>query len=80
MSSTLLEGKSDELINDFYREMDRYSKKNYERAAVYRDRISALKIFKGHRVLQASTIQRCNLCKMHKRQNKIGVTSVMKAG
>ena len=40
----LLEGKSDELINDFYREMDRYSsKKNYERAAIYRDRISALR-------------------------------------
>ena len=40
----LLEGKSDELINDFYREMDKYSsKKNYERAAIYRDRISALR-------------------------------------
>ena len=40
----LLEGKSDDLIKDFYKEMDRYSsKKNYERAAIYRDRISALR-------------------------------------
>ena len=40
----LLKGKSEELINDFYRQMDQYStKKNFERAAVYRDRISALR-------------------------------------
>ena len=40
----LLEGKSEELIKDFYKEMDKHSiKKSYEKAAIYRDRISALR-------------------------------------
>jgi len=40
----LLEGKSDDLINNFYTAMDDFSRtKDYEKAAIYRDRISALR-------------------------------------
>ncbi len=40
----LLEGKSEDLINNFYIAMDKFSqKKDYEKAAIYRDRISALR-------------------------------------
>ena len=40
----LLVGKSDELVKDFYSLMDRFSeKKDYEKAAIYRDRVSALR-------------------------------------
>ena len=40
----LLNGKSKELIDNFYTSMDSFSKKkDYEKAAIYRDRISALR-------------------------------------
>ena len=40
----LLSGRSDELITEFYDLMDTFShKKDYEKAAIYRDRISALR-------------------------------------
>ena len=40
----LLEGKSEDLINNFYTSMDKFSRtKDYEKAAIYRDRISALR-------------------------------------
>lgn len=40
----LLEGKSQDLIDNFYITMDEFSqKKDYEKAAIYRDRISALR-------------------------------------
>ena len=40
----LLEGKSEDIINEFYSSMDFNSKnKSYERAAIYRDKISALR-------------------------------------
>ena len=40
----LLEGKSEELIQKFYNSMDSFSlNKDYEKAALYRDRISALR-------------------------------------
>jgi excinuclease ABC subunit C len=40
----LLSGKSEELIDNFYSLMDEYSlNRNYEKAAMYRDRISALR-------------------------------------
>ena len=40
----LLEGKSEDLINHFYASMDEFSQnKDYEKAAIYRDRISALR-------------------------------------
>lgn len=40
----LLSGKSEKLISNFYKLMDKYSKdKSFEKAVVYRDRISALR-------------------------------------
>jgi len=40
----LLNGQSEELINDFYNLMDTFSsRKDYEKAALYRDRVSALR-------------------------------------
>lgn len=40
----LLAGKSEELVKDFYTLMDKFSaKKDYEKAAIYRDRVSALR-------------------------------------
>tara|TARA_Y100001970_G_scaffold44453_1_gene55512 strand:- start:34 stop:1875 length:1842 start_codon:yes stop_codon:yes gene_type:complete len=40
----LLSGKSNELITKFYDSMDKYSdRKDYEKAAIYRDKISALR-------------------------------------
>ncbi len=40
----LFEGKSEELISDFYNLMDRHSKaKSFEKAALYRDKISSLR-------------------------------------
>ncbi len=40
----LLEGKSEDLIHNFYIAMDKFSRsKDYEKAAIYRDRISALR-------------------------------------
>ena len=74
----LLEGKSEELINDFYKEMDRCSsKKNYERAAVYRDRISALRdVQRSQSVAGFSDSRDAISVKTIKGKVRIGVTSV----
>ena len=74
----LLEGKSEELINDFYKEMDRFSsKKNYERAAVYRDRISSLRdIQRSQSVAGFSGSRDAISVKSIKGKVRIGVTSV----
>ena len=74
----LLEGKSDELINDFYKEMDRYSsKKNYERAAIYRDRISALRDIQRSQSITGFTDKKDAIfIKFIKGKIRIGVTSV----
>ena len=74
----LLEGKSDELINDFYREMDKYSSnKNYERAAVYRDRISALRDIQRSQSVAGFTDNKDAISvKSIKGKIRIGVTSV----
>ena len=74
----LLEGKSEDLIKHFYISMDEFSQnKDYEKAAIYRDRISAL------RDLQRSqSIAGFNSCRdaiyVSSKQNKVkvGVTSV----
>jgi len=43
-ASMLLEGKSEDLIVDLYKSMDSYSNnQSYEKAAIYRDKISALR-------------------------------------
>ena len=74
----LLEGKSEELINDFYKEMDRYSsKKNYERAAIYRDRISALRdIQRSQSVAGFTDNKDAVYVKSINGRIRIGVTSV----
>ena len=74
----LLEGKSEDLIKHFYVSMDEFSQnKDYEKAAIYRDRISAL------RDLQRSqSIAGFNSCRdaiyVSSKLNKVkvGVTSV----
>ena len=74
----LLEGKSEDLIKHFYISMDEFSQnKDYEKAAIYRDRISAL------RDLQRSqSIAGFNSCRdaiyVSSKLNKVkvGVTSV----
>ena len=74
----MLEGKSEDLINHFYISMDEFSQnKDYEKAAIYRDRISAL------RDLQRSqSIAGFHSCRdaiyVSSKQNKVkvGVTSV----
>ena len=74
----LLEGKSEELINDFYREMDRYSsKKKYERAAIYRDRISALRDIQRSQSVTGFTDNKDAISvKSIKGKIRIGITSV----
>ncbi len=74
----LLEGKSEELINDFYREMDKYSsKKNYERAAIYRDRISALRDIQRSQSIAGFTDNKDAISvKSIQGKIRIGVTSV----
>ena len=74
----LLEGKSEELINDFYKEMDRCSStKNYERAALYRDRISALRDIQRSQSVAGFTDSRDAISvKPVKGKVRIGVTSV----
>ena len=74
----LLEGKSEELINDFYREMDRYSSiKQYERAGVYRDRISALRDIQRSQSIAGFTVCKDAVSvKSIKGKVRVGVTSV----
>jgi len=74
----LLEGKSEDLINHFYVSMDEFSQtKDYEKAAVYRDRISALRD-----IQRSQSIAGFNTCRdaiyVSSRINmvKVGVTSV----
>ena len=74
----LLEGKSEDLINHFYTSMDEFSQtKDYEKAAIYRDRISALRD-----IQRSQSITGFNTCRdaiyVSSRSNivKVGVTSV----
>ena len=73
-----MEGKSDELIQDIYREMDKYSsKKNYERAAIYRDRISALRDIQRSQSIAGFTDNKDAISvKYFQGKVRIGVTSV----
>jgi excinuclease ABC subunit C len=74
----LLEGKSEDLINHFYISMDEFSQnKDFEKAAIYRDRISALRD-----IQRSQSIAGFNSCRdaiyVSSRTNplKVGVTSV----
>jgi len=74
----LLEGKSQELINGFYSSMDKLSKnKDYEKAAIYRDRISALRdIQRSQSIAGFSANRDAIYISILKNSIKIGVTSV----
>ena len=74
----LLDGKSRELIDNFYTSMDSFSKKkDYEKAAIYRDRISALRdIQRSQSVAGFKTSRDAIFISSHGRNIKIGVTSV----
>jgi len=76
----LLEGKSEDLITDFYSSMDLSSKnKSYERAAMYRDKISALRDIQRNQSITGYTKERdaiC-ICSFHG-VTKIGITHINK--
>ena len=74
----LFEGKSEELISDFYDLMDRYSKtKSFEKAALYRDKISALReIQRNQSIVGYSKSRDAIVSKSVNGITKIGVTHV----
>jgi excinuclease ABC subunit C len=77
-ASKLLEGKSEELIFDLYTEMDAFSKnQSYERAAVYRDKISALRDVQRSQSISGFTKERDALTMSTLNGvTKIGITHV----
>lgn len=74
----LLDGNSRELIDNFYTSMDSFSvKKDYEKAAIYRDRISALRdIQRSQSIAGFKRSRDAIYISSQGRQIKIGVTSV----
>ena len=76
----LLEGKSEDLITDFYTSMDLSSKnKSYERAAIYRDKISALREIQRNQSITGYTKERDSICMRSLNGiTKIGITHVNK--
>ena len=76
----LLEGKSEDLITDFYTSMDISSKnKSYERAAIYRDKISALREIQRNQSITGYTKERDAICiSSLNGVTKIGITHVNK--
>ena len=76
----LLEGKSEDLISEFYSLMDTHSKKqSYERAAIYRDRISALRdIQRSQSSFGYKEARDAIAISSHNGITKVGVTHVNK--
>ena len=74
----LLEGKSQDLINNFYASMDEFSRnKDYEKAALYRDRISALRdIQRSQSIAGFNDSRDAIYVSSSKNKTKVGVTSV----
>ena len=74
----LLEGKSEDLINNFYFAMDEFSqKRDYEKAAIYRDRISALRdIQRSQSVAGFNQSRDAIYLSFSLNKVKVGVTSV----
>jgi len=74
----LLEGKSEDLINNFYIAMDKFSqKKDYEKAAIYRDRISALRdIQRSQSIAGFNKSRDAIYLSSSSNKVKVGVTSV----
>tara|TARA_A100001011_G_scaffold302776_1_gene316556 strand:+ start:138 stop:1979 length:1842 start_codon:yes stop_codon:yes gene_type:complete len=74
----LLEGKSEDLINNFYISMDNFSRiKDYEKAAIYRDRISALRdIQRSQSIAGFNKSRDAIYISSSSTKVKVGVTSV----
>ncbi len=74
----LLSGRSEELVKEFYGLMDDFaSKREYEKAAVYRDRISALRDIQRTQSIAGFTKNRAAIyLSTFKGKRKIGVSSV----
>ena len=74
----LLEGKSEDLINNFYISMDEFSRtKDYEKAAIYRDRISALReIQRSQSIAGFNKSRDAIYVSSSSNKVKVGVTSV----
>jgi len=74
----LLSGRSEDLVKEFYDKMDDFaSKRQYEKAAVYRDRISALRdIQRTQSIAGFSKNRDAIYLSALKVKRKIGVTSV----
>jgi len=74
----LLEGKSEDLINQFYTSMDEFSQnKDFEKAAIYRDRISALRdIQRSQSIAGFNTCRDAIYVSSQTNPLKVGVTSV----
>ena len=74
----LLKGKSEDLINNFYKAMDEFSQnKDYEKAALLRDRISALRDIQRTQSIAGFNDSRDAIYVSNSKNNaKIGVTSV----
>ena len=75
----LLSGRSEDLVKEFYGLMDEFaSKREYEKAAVYRDRISALRdIQRTQSIAGFSKNRDAIYLSASKGKRKIGVTSVI---
>ncbi len=74
----LLSGRSEDLVNEFYDMMDDFaSKRQYEKAAIYRDRISALRdIQRTQSIAGFSKNRDAIYLSASKAKRKIGVSSV----
>ncbi len=75
----LLSGRSEDLVQEFYGLMDEFaSKRLYEKAAVYRDRISALRDIQRTQSIAGFTKNRDAIhLSSNKGKQKIGVSSVI---
>jgi len=74
----LLSGKSEKLISNFYNEMDRHSKaKSFEKAALYRDKISSLRDIQRSQSVVGYSKERdaITVCTING-QTKAGITHV----
>tara|TARA_Y200000002_G_scaffold332890_1_gene298946 strand:+ start:1186 stop:3027 length:1842 start_codon:yes stop_codon:yes gene_type:complete len=74
----LLEGKSEDLVNNFYISMDKFSQaKDYEKAAIYRDRISSLRdIQRSQSIAGFNKSRDAIYVSSSSNQIRVGVTSV----
>ena len=77
-ASLLLSGRSEDLVREFYDLMDEFaSKRQYEKAAIYRDRISALRdIQRTQSIAGFSKNRDAIYLSSHKGKRKIGVSKV----